>query len=187
MEDEIALILEKTTEKMDKAIGHFNKSLTTIRTGRANPALVNSVMVEHYGNPTPLNQVANISVTDSQTLSIQPWEKSLITEIEKSIINANLGLNPMNNGEVVIINIPALTEERRKELVKRAKSESEEAKIVIRNSRKEANEMIKNLEKKGLSEDERKNTEEEIQTITNKYISDIEVIVKQKEVEILKI
>lgn len=141
--DEVELILEEAQEGMEKAIAHLKKQLSNIRAGKANPGMLGSVMVEYYGSQTPLNQVANVNTPDARTLSIQPFEKSLIPEIEKGILQANLGFNPMNNGESVIINVPPLTEERRKQLVKQTKAEGEDAKVGVRNDRKAANQELK--------------------------------------------
>ena len=144
--EEINFILEATQESMNSSLDHLDKELLNVRAGKANPVMLSSVRVDYYGTQTPLSQVANINTPDAQTLSVQPWEKNLIPEIEKAIMIANLGFNPMNNGESVIINIPPLTEERRRELVKIAKAEAEHAKVGVRNARKEANNEIKNLE-----------------------------------------
>jgi ribosome recycling factor len=162
----------------------LEKELLNIRAGKANPIMLNSVFVEYYGTPTPLSQVANINTPDGRTLSIQPWEKSLLAEIEKGIFQANLGFNPMNNGESLIINIPPLTEERRKELVKLAKVETENAKVSIRNSRKEANNDIK---KTDSSTDLQKNAEIDIQELTNQFIKKVDDIFDVKEKEILTV
>ena len=160
MEEDIKFILDSTREKMGNAIKHLEKKLVNIRAGKASTAMVSGVMVEYYGNPTPLNQVANVNTPDGMTISIQPWEKTLIPDIEKAIMVANLGFNPMNNGESVIINVPPLTEERRKELVKQAKSEAEESKVGVRNDRKGAMNDIKELD---ASEDMKSNLEIDIQ------------------------
>ena len=146
MEDEIQFILDSTEEAMKNALVHLEKKLVTIRAGKASPAMLSGVMVDYYGTPTPLNQVANVNTPDGMTLTIQPWEKALIPEIEKGIQIANLGFNPMNNGESVIINVPPLTEERRRELAKQAKAEAEDSKIGVRNDRKNANNDIKKLD-----------------------------------------
>ena len=169
---------------MDNAIKHLEKQLINIRAGKASPSMVSGVKVDYYGTPTPLNQVANVNTPDGMTISIQPWEKSLIPEIERGIQVANLGFNPMNNGESVIINVPPLTEERRKELVKQAKAEAEEAKIGVRNDRKTANQDIKNLD---ASDDMKKNLEIDIQEMTDKHISKIDAILEAKEKEIMKV
>ena len=142
MEDEIQFILDSTEEAMKNALVHLEKKLVTIRAGKASPAMLSGVMVDYYGTPTPLNQVANVNTPDGMTLTIQPWEKAMIPEIEKGIQIANLGFNPMNNGESVIINVPPLTEERRRELAKQAKAEAEDSKIGVRNDRKNANKEI---------------------------------------------
>ncbi|MAT90085.1 MAG: ribosome recycling factor [Flavobacteriaceae bacterium] len=184
MEEEIELIIDSTREAMDNAIKHLEKQLINIRAGKASPSMVSGVKVDYYGTPTPLNQVANVNTPDGMTISIQPWEKSLIPEIERGIQVANLGFNPMNNGESVIINVPPLTEERRKELVKQAKAEAEEAKIGVRNDRKTANQDIKNLD---ASDDMKKNLEIDIQEMTDKHISKIDAILEAKEKEIMKV
>jgi ribosome recycling factor len=181
MTEEIDFILDSTKENMDNAIAHLEKQLLSIRAGKAMPAMLSTVMVDYYGSQTPLTQVANISTPDARTLSIQPWEKGMITEIEKGIMYANLGLNPMNNGESIIISVPALTEERRKDLTKQAKSEGEEAKIGVRNDRKVAMNELKKLD---ISEDLLKNAEGDVQILTNKYVIKIEehLVVKEKEI-----
>lgn len=184
MED-IELILSEASDSMKKAISHLEKELLKVRAGRANAAMLNGVMVEYYGSMTPLNQVSNISTPDARTLSVQAWEKNLIPEIEKAILSANLGLNPQNNGEVVMINIPALTEERRKELVKKARAEGEEARISIRSARRDANDMLKDLD--GISEDLIKDAEERVQTITNKYVAKVDTVLENKEKEIMTV
>ena len=141
--EEINLILEDAKEAMEKSLAHLNVELGKIRAGRANPSMLDSVKVDYYGSLTPLSQIANVSTLDSRTLTIQPWEKAMLDEITKAVINANLGLNPQNNGEVILISVPVLTEERRKDLVKKAKSEGEHAKVSIRSQRKDANEMVR--------------------------------------------
>lgn len=187
MEEEIELILDSAKEGMQKSIDHLEKALLKIRAGRANPAMLDSVRVDYYGAKTPLSQVSNINTPDARTLSVQPWEKTLIPEIEKAILVANLGLNPQNNGESVIINIPPLTEERRRDLVKMAKSEAEDSKIGIRTARKEANDEIKQLEKDGLPEDRAKDLEAEIQDLTNRYNKKVDEHLATKEEDIMKI
>ena len=184
MNEEIDFITETAKESMELSVQHLEKELLNIRAGKANPIMLNSVFVEYYGTPTPLSQVANINTPDGRTLSIQPWEKSLLAEIEKGIFQANLGFNPMNNGESLIINIPPLTEERRKELVKLAKVETENAKVSIRNSRKEANNDIK---KTDSSTDLQKNAEIDIQELTNQFIKKVDDIFDVKEKEILTV
>jgi ribosome recycling factor len=184
MEDEIKFVLDTAKEAMGDALLHLEKKLVNIRAGKASPSMVTSVMVDYYGSPTPLNQVANVSTPDGMTISIQPWEKSLIPEIEKGIHAANLGFNPMNNGESVIINVPPLTEERRKELAKQAKAECEETKVGVRNDRKTAMNDIKNLD---VSEDMKGNLEIDIQELTDNHINKIDEIFNNKEAEIMKV
>jgi len=184
MEDEIQFILDSTKEAMDNAIVHLEKKLANIRAGKASPSMLNGVMVDYYGSPTPLNQVANVNTPDGMTITIQAWEKTLIPEIEKGIHAANLGFNPMNNGESVIINVPPLTEERRRELAKQAKAECEDAKVGVRNDRKNANAEIKNLE---VSDDMKKNLEIDIQTMTDNHISKIDEKFSKKESEIMTV
>ncbi len=184
MED-IQFILDSTKEAMGNALTHLQKRLLTIRAGKASPTMLQGVMVDYYGSPTPLSQVANINTPDGRTISIQAWEKALIPEIEKAIMNANLGFNPMNNGESVIINVPPLTEERRKDLVKQAKAESEEARIGVRNDRKGANNDLKKLE--DASEDQVKNAEIDVQKLTDEHIQKIEEILSVKEKEIMTV
>ncbi|WP_339652996.1 ribosome recycling factor [uncultured Salegentibacter sp.] len=184
MEDEIEFIIDTAKENMDKAIEHLKKQLQNIRAGKANPAMLGSVMVEYYGAQTPLQQVANVNTPDARTISIQPFEKSLIKDIEKGIMQANLGFNPMNNGESVIINVPPLTEERRKQLTKQAKAEAEDAKIGVRNDRKSANNELKKLD---ISEDLLRDAENEVQELTDAHISRIDSILENKEKEIMTI
>ncbi|MAP81835.1 MAG: ribosome recycling factor [Aequorivita sp.] len=184
MEDEIDFIIDGTREAMGNAIKHLEKQLINIRAGKASPSMVGSVMVDYYGSPTPLSQVANISTPDGMTISIQPWEKNLIPEIERGIHLANLGFNPMNNGESVIINVPPLTEERRKDLAKQAKAAAEEAKIGVRNDRKNANNDLKGLD---ISEDLKKNLESDIQEMTDNHIKQIDEIYAKKEKEIMTV
>lgn len=187
MEEEISIILESAEESMGNAISHLEKNLTKIRAGKANPNMLDGVFVDYYGSPTPLSQVANVSTLDARTLTVNPWEKASLEPIERAIINSNLGLNPQNNGEMVIINIPQLTEERRKDLVRQAKAEAEDAKVSIRNARKDANDEVKNLEKEGLSEDRTKDVEGEVQDLTNKYSSRVDAILSAKEEDIMKV
>lgn len=182
MDEQLQFILDSSLEEMNKAVNHLESVLLKIRTGKANPIMLSSVMVDYYGSSTLLNQVANVSSPDAQTLSIQPWEKSMLVEIEKAVINSNLGLNPMNNGETININIPPLTEERRKELVKMAKAEVESAKVSIRNARKNANNEIKKAE---VSEDEQKNCGIELQSHTDAFIKKTDDIFSRKEKDIL--
>ncbi len=184
MEDEIKFIIDETKEAMDKALKHLEKQLVNIRAGKASPSMVGSVMVNYYGNQTPLGQVANVSTPDGMTISIQPWEKAMISEIERGIHLANIGFNPMSNGESVIINVPPLTEERRAELAKQAKAEAEEAKIGVRNDRKNANNEIKKLD---ISEDMKANLEIDVQKMTDNHIVKIDQIFEKKEKEIMTV
>ena len=175
-------IIDSAELNMMSAISHLETELAKIRAGKANPIMLKGVSVEYYGNMTPLNQVASVSTPNAQTISIQPWEKVMLEEIEKSIINSNLGLNPVNNGESLLINIPPLTEERRVELTKIAKSESESAKVSIRNSRKDANNKIKALD---ISEDLKSNLEIDSQELTDKFIKKVDEMFTLKEKDIL--
>lgn len=183
--EEIDIIIDTAKEQMQESIKHLEKELLKIRAGRANPAMLSAVKVEYYGSMTPLSQVSNISTPDARTLQVQPWEKNMISEIEKAILNSNLGLNPQNNGEVVMINIPALTEERRKDLVKQAKAEAEHARIGIRNARKEANDEVKGID--GISEDFQKDAEASVQNTTDSFIKKIDEILDKKEAEIMHV
>ncbi|MCS6978639.1 MAG: ribosome recycling factor [Flavobacteriales bacterium] len=180
-------ILEEARQHMEKALDHLQKELVRVRTGKANPALLEGVMVEAYGTLMALNTVAGISVQDSRTLLIQPWDKSLIKPIETAIQAANLGLNPGNDGDLIRIIMPPLTEERRKELVKTARHMGEEAKVSIRNARRDANEKIKKLTREGLSEDEAKAGEEDLQHLTQKFSARVDDIISIKEKEILTV
>ncbi|MCM4152862.1 ribosome recycling factor [Arenibacter sp. N53] len=184
MNEDIKFILDTTKEGMDSALAHLEKMFIKIRAGKASPIMLSSVMVEYYGSPTPLSQIANVNTPDARTLSVQPWEKNMLHEIEKAIMNANLGFNPMNNGDFVIINVPPLTEERRRDLVKQAKAEAEDAKIGVRNARQEANKEIRGLD---VSEDLQKNAEGDVQTLTDKYIKKIDAFLEAKEIEIMKV
>ena len=187
MEEEIDFILDSLKESMEKSIEHLDKELVKIRAGKANPSMVGSVMVDYYGSMTPLPQIANIGTMDARTPTIQPWEKSSLEPIERAIINSNLGLNPQNNGDMILINIPQLTEERRKNLAKQARAEAEHAKVGIRNSRKEGNDEIKRLEKDGLSEDLAKGLEESIQELTNEHSLSVDKILVAKEADIMRV
>lgn len=187
MTEEINFIIESTKESMEGSITHLEKEFLNIRAGKASPAMLGSVFVDYYGSATPLSQVAKLSVPDARTITLQPFEKNMLHTIEKAIMIANIGFNPMNNGDMIIISVPPLTEERRKELAKQAKSESEDVKIGVRNVRKEANTDIKKLEKEGTSEDLCKNAEESIQKLTDTYIRKIEELLVVKEAEIMKV
>jgi ribosome recycling factor len=170
-----------------KSLSHLDYETQKIRAGKATPSMLQSVMVEYYGNPTPITQVANISAPDARTLLVQPWERPLLPEIAKGIINSNLGFAPSNNGEQLIITIPPLTEERRREMVKKAKAEGEHAKVGIRNNRKDALDMIKLLKTDGLSEDAVKDAETKIQNITNNFITKVDEVIVAKEKDIMTI
>jgi ribosome recycling factor len=187
MTEEIDFILESTEESMNGTIAHLEKEFLNIRAGKASPAMLGGVFVDYYGSATPLSQVSKISVPDARTITLQPFEKNMLQAIEKAILIANIGFNPMNNGDMIIISVPPLTEERRRDLAKQAKSEAEDAKIGIRNSRKDANTDIKKLEKEGTSEDICKSAEEEVQNLTNAYIKKIDELLAVKEAEIMKV
>jgi ribosome recycling factor len=185
--EEIEFILDSTKESMNGSIAHLEKEFLNIRAGKASPQMLGSIFVDYYGSQTPLSQVSNVNVPDARTITIQPYEKSMLQTIEKAIMVANLGFNPMNNGENIIINVPALTEERRRDLVKQAKAEAEDAKIGIRNARKDANTEIKKLEKEGVSEDICKTAEDDVQKLTDAFIRKVEEHLAAKEVEIMKV
>jgi ribosome recycling factor len=185
--EEIEFILDSTKESMTGSIAHLEKEFLNIRAGKATPQMLGGVFVDYYGSQTPLSQVANINVPDARTITVTPWEKNMLHPIEKAIMIANLGFNPMNNGDNIIINVPALTEERRRDLVKQAKAEAEDAKIGIRNARKDANTEIKKLEKEGKSEDVCKTAEDDVQKLTDSFIKKIEEHLVVKEAEIMKV
>jgi ribosome recycling factor len=187
MQEEVDFVIEHCNEKMQAAIRHLEKELVHIRAGKASPAMLEGLHVEYYGSLTPLNQVSNISTPDARTIAIQPWEKNLIPVIEKAILAANLGFNPDNNGEIIRINIPALTEERRRQLVKQAGQEGEAAKVSIRLARKDANENLKKLLKEGLSEDIEKDGEIEVQKLTDDFVKKVDALVEAKEKDIMTI
>ncbi len=187
MTPELKLIIDDMKEHMEKAIGHLEVELAKVRAGKANPAMLDSVFVDYYGVNTPLAQVANVNTPDPRTIVIQPWEKAMIQPIEKAVQAANLGFNPQNDGTVVRINVPPLTEERRKELVKKARAEGEHAKVSIRNMRRDANEHIKKEQKGGLPEDLAKDAEDNVQNLTNTYITKIDQHLDIKEKEILTV
>lgn len=180
-------VMEMTRMDMDDAIDHLTRSLEKIRAGKASPAMLSDVQVVYYGSPTPLQQVANVSTADSRTIAIKPWEKTVLPDIEKAIFAANLGLTPQSDGEVIRINIPPLTEERRRDLAKQARAEGETAKISIRNSRKAANDSIKQLNKDGLSDDQAKGAEDDVQKLTDQYAARIDKLVAAKEADITTI
>jgi len=184
MNEELNFIIDSTKELMQEAILHLEKEFRNIRAGKASPAMLGNVTVDYYGSQTPLAQVANVGTMDAHTITVQPWEKNMLHEIEKAIMNANLGFNPMNNGEVVIINVPVLTEERRKNLSKQAKAAAEDAKVSIRNDRREAMHEIK---KSDASEDMKANAEVDIQALTDKFSQEIDEHYKVKDAEIMKV
>jgi ribosome recycling factor len=187
MSEEIQMALEEAREKMTKAIERLEGELSKIRAGKAHPSMLESVRVDYYGSMTPVSQVANVNSTDARTLVVQPWEKSMLDPITTGIINANLGLNPMNNGEVLIINVPPLTEDRRKELSKRARSEGEGARVGIRNARKDANDYLKAAKEDGMSEDDLKKGEQLVQELTDKFVGKVESVLSAKEADIMTI
>ena len=187
MTEEIDFILDSTQESMTGSIHHLEKEFSNIRAGKANPAMIGGVFVDYYGSATLISQVANINVPDARTITIQPWERNMLHPIEKAIMVANLGFNPMNNGDTIIISVPPLTEERRRDLAKQAKAEAEDAKIGIRNARKDANTEIKKLEKDGTSEDLCKNAEDKVQNLTNSFIKKVDEVLALKEAEIMKV
>lgn len=187
MTEELEMIYDEFKNSNNSTLNHFENELGKIRAGKASPAMLGSVMIDYYGSMTPINQVANVNTSDARTIIVQPWEKALLGEIAKGIINANLGLNPQNNGEQLIISVPPLTEERRRELVKRAKAESETAKIGVRTNRKDALDFIKDLKNEGLSEDQIKDSEDEIQKITNSFIKMVDEMLDVKEKDIMTI
>lgn len=187
MNEEVEMFLMSAEEKMDKAIEHLEESLAHIRAGKANPRLLDGVMVDYYGAATPLKQVSTVSTPDAKTILIQPWEKTIIPDIEKAILSANLGFNPDNNGESIRIFIPPLTEERRRDLVKHVKQEGETAKVSIRNARRETNDHLKKMVKEGLSEDLEKDAEANVQKMTDDYSKKVEVMITEKEKEVLTV
>ena len=187
MSEVLELIFMDTDDNMKKAISHLEVELTKIRAGKANPTMVEGIHVDYYGAPTPINQVANISVLDARTLSIQPWEKNMLGAIEKAILQANIGITPQNDGNQIRLFLPPLTEERRKELFKKASNEGEQAKVAIRNIRRDAIEHIKKQQKEGLSEDEAKDAEDKIQESTNKFIALIDKHLSAKEKEMMSV
>jgi ribosome recycling factor len=187
MVEDVQLIYDEFKASNQKSMAHLENELTKIRAGKATPSMLNGVMVDYYGSPTAIQQVANISTMDARTITVQPWEKNMLNEIAKGIINSNLGFAPQNNGEVLIVSVPPLTEERRRELAKKAKAEGEHAKVGIRNNRKDALDMLKDLKNDGLSEDLFKDAEEEIQQITNGFSKKVDELIDLKEKEIMTI
>ncbi|MEO6845264.1 MAG: ribosome recycling factor [Ginsengibacter sp.] len=187
MNDETTPIIESASMSMKKAMEHFESELIKIRAGKANPTMLDGIVVDYYGNLTPINQVGSLSAIDARTLTIQPWEKNMLQPIERAIIAANIGINPQNDGNIIRLFLPPLTEERRKDLVKKSNGEGENAKIAVRNIRRDAIEQIKKAAKDGLSEDAAKDGENAIQEVTNDYISLIEKYLERKEKEIMAV
>lgn len=184
---DINSVINEANDHMQKAIAHLETELTKIRAGRANPQMLDGLVVDYYGSPTPINQVGNITVLDARTISIQPWEKNMLQPIERSIIAANIGITPQNDGVQIRLFLPPLTEERRKELVKKVNGEGEHSKVAIRNIRRDAIEKIKKLQKEGLSEDAAKDTEKDIQDITDKFIALVDKHLQAKDKEIMSV
>jgi ribosome recycling factor len=184
MSEGLDKILTDTNASMTKALTHLESELVKIRAGKANPAMLDGIVADYYGNPTAINQIANVSVLDARTISVQPWEKNMLQAIERAIIMANIGINPQNDGTVIRLFLPPLTEERRKELVKRCNTEGEQGKIALRNIRRDSIEAVKKLQKDGLSEDICKDAEKQVQDTTDRFISLVEkhLIAKEKEI-----
>lgn len=187
MSDEVKMALDEANDAMNKAINHLEIELNKVRAGKASPMMLDGVRVDYYGVPTPLKNVANVSTPDARTINVQAWEKNMLNEIAKAILEANLGLNPQNNGDVIIINVPMLTEERRKELSKRANAEGEHARVGIRSARKEAIDFIKQAQKDGLPEDEAKSGETKVQELTDRFNKRVDEILAAKDKDIMTI
>ena len=187
MSEALDMIIEDASQQMKKAISHLESELSRIRAGKANPVILDGIQVDYYGALTPLNQVANVTVADARTLSIQPWEKQMLGPIEKAIIASNIGLNPQNDGNIIRLFLPPLTEERRRELVKKVNAEGEHAKVAIRNLRRDAIEQIKKEQKEGLSEDAAKDGETRVQAVTDRFISAVDQHCRDKDKEIMTI
>ena len=187
MNEEVELYLDDAKDRMEKALNHLKKELSTVRAGKANPQMLDHLIIDYYGTPTPLPRIANISTPDQRTLAIQPWEKKMLEVIERAIMKANLGFTPMNNGEIIRINIPMLTEERRKSLVKQVRNEGEDAKVSIRTARRETNDELKKLQKQGLPEDLIEESEGKVQKLTDGYIHKVDEVLKIKEGEIMTV
>jgi ribosome recycling factor len=185
--EDVALTLELAEDAMQKAINHLEAELTKIRAGKANPQMLDGIVVDYYGSPTPINQIGNISVMDARTISIQPWEKNMLQPIERAIIASNIGINPQNDGNLIRLFLPPLTEERRRDLVKKSHGEGEHAKVAIRNIRRDAIESIKKAQKNGLSEDATKDAENDIQELTDRYISLVDKHLSSKEKDIMAV
>lgn len=187
MKEDVRMTINMAKEAMEKTIAHLGNTLGKIRAGKANPAMLDGIFIDYYGVQTPLQQASNINTLDAKTISIQPWDKGLLQEIEKAIMTANIGIAPQNNGEMIILNIPALTEERRKELVRQSHEEGEGSKVSIRNARKDANDTIKQLQNDGLGEDLAHDAEEDVQNLTNEYVKKIDELIVVKEKDIMTV
>lgn len=187
MNELISLELEDCNENMSKAITHAESELTKIRAGKATPSMLDGIFVDYYGSMTPLSQISNINTTDARTIIVQPWEKNMLSTIEKAIIDSNIGLNPQNDGSIIRLAVPPLTEERRRDLVKKVKEEAEKGRVTIRNMRKDANEAIKKLKNEGVSEDEIKSGEAEVQKLTDSYIAKVDQLSELKEKDIMTV
>jgi ribosome recycling factor len=187
MDDDIQNVIKQAKSKMEKAIIHFSENLARIRAGKANPKILDGVIVDYYGVQTPLNQLSNIGTPDAKTITVQPWDKNVIDKVEKAILDSNLGLNPANQGDIIRINIPPLTEERRKQLVKQVHGEAENSRVSIRNSRREAKDNLKKLKNEGKPEDATKMGEEEIQKLTDEFVEKVEEVLDEKEKEIMTV
>ncbi|MDP2114906.1 MAG: ribosome recycling factor [Bacteroidota bacterium] len=187
MQEEVQMVLDICRERMEHALAHLDKELVHIRAGKASPRMLDTVHVIYYGSMVPIAQVSNISTPDARTIVVQPWEKTMIHPIEKAIINSNLGFNPDNNGEIIRINVPAPTEQRRKDMVKTVNKEGEIAKVSLRSARKDTNDSLKKMLKDGLSEDLEKDAEDEVQNMTNDFSKKIDKMLDEKNVEILTI
>lgn len=185
--EDVSSILSHAEESMQKAISHLEAELVKIRAGKANPQMLDGITVDYYGSPMPISQVGNITVLDARTLSIQPWERNMLQPIERAIINSNIGINPQNDGNIIRLFLPPLTEERRRELVKRCQGEGEHSKVAIRNIRRDAIEAIKRAQKNGLSEDAAKDAEADVQDLTNRYIALVDKHLAAKEKEIMAV
>ena len=187
MDELVSMVLEETRSKMDRSIEHLENELSKIRAGKATPRILDGIMVDYYGVLTPINQVANIGTPDAKTVAIQPWDKNMIGTIEKAILHANIGITPENNGEIIRLNIPPLTEERRRDLVKQVRQEGENTKVGVRNARRDSNDELRQLQKDGLPEDEQKNGESEVQKLTDDYIEKVDKILEAKEKDIMTV
>lgn len=187
MTEELEMIIDDAEQSMQKAISHLEAELVKIRAGKANPTMLDGINVDYYGSPTPINQVANINIMDARTISIQPWEKNMLQPIERAIIAANIGVTPQNDGVNIRLFLPPLTEERRRELVKKSAGEAEHSKVAIRNIRRDAIEEIKRLQKEGLSEDTAKDAEDSVQELTNKFIALVEKHLAAKEKDVMAV